>query len=62
MDISETLPLKMQALGAYATEMRESPHSRSMEAVEAEACVVGATVGMHAAEGFSVVRMLYRHD
>lgn len=58
VDISETLDLKHQALGAYASEMRPFPHPRSHEAVEHLARWRGATVGVEAAEAFIVGRHL----
>jgi len=56
VDISETLKTKMSALRVYATEMRDFPHSRSYDAIEALAHWRGASVGVHAAEAFSVLR------
>ena len=50
----------MQALAAYDVEMHALPHSRSLAAVEAEARVAGATVGVAAAESFEVVRIIRR--
>jgi LmbE family N-acetylglucosaminyl deacetylase len=58
VDISGTLPLKLQALQAYDMEMRAFPHSRSLQAVEAEAKVLGASVGLKAVESFAVIRLL----
>ena len=58
VDISHTLEEKMKALAAYGVEMREPPHSRSLEAVEAQARVDGATVGLAAAEPFEVIRIV----
>ncbi len=58
VDISSTLELKMQALDAYAGEMRAFPHARSLDAIRALAAWRGATVGMRAAEAFGVVREL----
>ena len=52
VDIEETLSQKLEALGAYAEELRKWPHSRSLEAVEHLARWRGATVGRPAAEGF----------
>src|SRR6185312_13116836 len=49
-DISDTLPVKLAALDAYAMEMRPWPHSRSIKAVEYLARWRGATVGVEAAE------------
>jgi LmbE family N-acetylglucosaminyl deacetylase len=59
-DITETLPTKLQALGAYASEMRPWPHARSYEAVEALARWRGASVGLKAAEAFVLGRHLLR--
>lgn len=59
MDISSTLAQKIAALEAYAEEMREPPHARSIQAVEALARVRGATVGVAAAEAFTVLRSQY---
>ena len=56
VDISATLPAKRQALEAYAEEMRNFPHVRSYEALEALARWRGASVGVTAAEAFMVVR------
>jgi N-acetylglucosamine malate deacetylase 1 len=58
VDVSGTLEAKLEALRAYAPEMRPFPHSRSLEAVEHLARWRGATVGMHAAEAFIVARNL----
>ena len=55
-DISKTLPLKLQALKVYNTEMRNWPHPRSMQAVEHLARWRGATVGCEAAEAYMVMR------
>lgn len=56
VDISDTLQLKEEALGAYAQEMREWPHSRSIPAVSHLARWRGASVGVEAAEGFVLGR------
>lgn len=58
VDISETLGRKRTALQAYDTEMRPFPHSRSHENLENLARYRGATVGVDAAEGFMVERIL----
>ncbi|MBK1725453.1 PIG-L deacetylase family protein [Halorhodospira neutriphila] len=57
-DISTTLPRKLEALDAYAAEMRDWPHPRSREAVEHLARWRGATVGCEAAEAFFLARHL----
>lgn len=52
VDISETLQKKLDALEAYAAELRAFPHPRSLEAVRALASWRGATAGVFAAEAF----------
>jgi LmbE family N-acetylglucosaminyl deacetylase len=58
VDISQTLGIKLQALGAYKDELRAFPHPRSLKAVEALATWRGATVGVNAAEAFVLGRKL----
>lgn len=55
-DISDVLDLKVAALECYASEMRDFPHPRSMDAVTALARTRGATAGLAAAEAFCVLR------
>ena len=57
-DISDTLELKIKALEAYESEMREWPHARSIEAVQHLAKWRGASVGFSAAESFMILRQL----
>ncbi len=54
VEVSDSLKLKMEALRAYASEMRPFPHARSFEAVEALARWRGASSGVNAAEAFSL--------
>jgi LmbE family N-acetylglucosaminyl deacetylase len=58
-NISGVLDRKLEALGAYAEEMRPWPHARSVEAVKALAHYRGSVVGMEAAEAFVVERLVY---
>ncbi len=58
VDISETLTLKLQALDAYAEEMRTWPHPRSTEAITHLARWRGSMVGHEAAEGFVLARRI----
>lgn len=58
VDISGTLGKKLDALNAYATELRASPHPRSLEAVRALAQWRGASAGFAAAEAFVLGRKL----
>ena len=57
-DISESLDLKMEALHAYQSEMREWPHPRSLRAVEHLARWRGALVGCEVAEAFMLNRFI----
>lgn len=65
VDISETLPLKLRAMSAYAethvSEVRDFPHPRSYRAIEAAAHHHGVTVGVGAAEPFVLIRELAGH-
>lgn len=58
VDIADHLAKKLAALEHYAGEMRPFPHARSVEAVEAQARLRGAQVGLAAAEAFEVLRIL----
>ncbi len=55
-DISDTLELKIKALEAYESEMREWPHARSIKALEHLARWRGPSVGVKAAEAFMLIR------
>ena len=57
-DISSTIDKKMEALSVYDDEMRDFPHPRSYEAIEALAKWRGASVGLKAAEAFELGRMI----
>ncbi|MBJ6801710.1 PIG-L deacetylase family protein [Geomonas propionica] len=59
VDISTTLTLKMQALEAYACEMREWPHARSCQSLEHLAHWRGGSVGCEAAEAFVLGRRIF---
>jgi len=58
VDVSATLDRKMEALNAYASELRAFPHPRSLIAVDALARWRGATVGVGAAEAFLLGRKI----
>ena len=55
-DISETMDMKIKALEAYKSEMRNWPHARSIKAVEHLARWRGASMGYEAVEAFMLVR------
>ena len=56
VDIDATLDTKLEALDAYAEELRAWPHARSREALEHLARWRGATIGRAAAEAFVLAR------
>ncbi len=56
VDISDFLSVKEEALKAYETEMRNAPHSRSIENLVNLAKYRGASVGVTAAEAFVLIR------
>lgn len=58
VDISAQLEIKMEALEAYALEMRVPPHSRSVEHIRCLAKHRGYCMGVDAAEAFMVMRVL----
>lgn len=60
VDISDTFSAKLDALRAYAPELREFPHPRSLEAVEHLARWRGASVGLAAAEAFELGRNIQK--
>lgn len=56
VDVSGFLDKKLEALAAYASEVRAAPHPRSLLAVEALARWRGSIGGCNVAESFSVIR------
>ena len=56
IDISETWKEKALALKAYNSEMREYPHSRSIDGIKNLAKRRGNQVGLNMAEAFEVIR------
>ncbi|WP_169776840.1 PIG-L deacetylase family protein [Campylobacter mucosalis] len=57
-DISDTLELKIKAMGEYASELREFPHPRSLKGIEINAVNRGMQVGLTYAEAFRCVRRI----
>lgn len=57
-DISTELETKLAAMSAYATELRDPPHPRSIEAIRAFARERGAAIGCMYAEALMLVREL----
>lgn len=58
LDIARVLDRKLAALQAYGAEMRPVPHIRSLDGVRTHAAHRGMSVGMAAAEAFTVLREL----
>jgi N-acetylglucosamine malate deacetylase 1 len=58
VDVSNYWSKKMDALECYIEEMRDHPHSRSFDTVNALATLRGATNGYKKAEAFFVERIL----
>jgi LmbE family N-acetylglucosaminyl deacetylase len=56
VDISDVIDRKLEALAAYVTQARPSPHIRSEESVRALACLRGKEIGVDHAEAFRVLR------
>jgi LmbE family N-acetylglucosaminyl deacetylase len=62
VDIGPHLERKLHAMAAYATELRDAPHPRSLEALRTRAGYWGSLVGLAAAEPFVLVREVGRRD
>ena len=60
VDISDTLDIKTAALEEYALEIRQWPHARSIQAVQALAKWRGSSIGVNAAEAFMLARYIMR--
>ena len=58
VDITKNLGKKIESLKEYKLEMRDYPHTRSIENIEYLARHRGATVGVEAAEAFMLVRLI----
>lgn len=60
VDISRTWNTKLRALKEYAAEMRNSPHTRSLEGLENLGKLRGNQVGVSYAEAFELIRKIER--
>jgi LmbE family N-acetylglucosaminyl deacetylase len=60
VDISNTIVNKIEAFKCYETEMRQSPHPRSLASIEALAVKRGSEVGFLKAEAFMTMRSLWK--
>ena len=57
-DISNTIDIKVNAMKAYTSELREFPHPRSLEGIRLNAKTWGMKVGVPYAEAFKVIRIV----
>lgn len=55
-DISDTITLKLEAMSCFKTQIKEFPHPRSLEAIEALSKFRGSTICVNNAESFMLVR------
>lgn len=58
IDISDYLDKKLEAMSLYSTQVKEFPHPRSLEAIKSLAKLRGSTIGVDAAEAFSLIRRI----
>ncbi len=56
VNIEKEVKKKMEAMNCYQSELREFPHPRSLEAIEANAKLWGAKVNLRYAEAFYCLR------
>ena len=56
VDIADYLETKSKAMNCLKMQLKKFPHPRSLEGIEALARLRGATVGVSAAEAFSLAR------
>jgi LmbE family N-acetylglucosaminyl deacetylase len=57
-DISETIDVKVEAMGKYQSELREYPHPRSLKGIRLNAEQWGMKTGLPYAEAFKLVRLI----
>ena len=58
VDISKTFDQKINSLNCYSYEIRQAPHSRSIDSIKALSMHRGSTVGVKYAEAFQVERII----
>jgi LmbE family N-acetylglucosaminyl deacetylase len=56
VDITDYLDYKLKAMNCYQSQLKQPPHPRSLQVIEALARLRGATVSLPAAEAFMLVR------
>jgi len=60
VDINQYLDAKLEAAKCYHSQLKESPHPRSLEAITLQARLRGSTVNLLAAEAFMLVREIIK--
>ena len=60
VEIEPYTSMKVEAIKAYATELRPYPHPRSVESVKINGITVGLQCGLGSAEGFMLLRSLIK--
>lgn len=60
VDITEYIHVKLQAMEAYNSQLKEFPNPRSLEAIEALSKFRGSTVGVKNAESFMTIRRILK--
>lgn len=55
-DITDFIALKKHAMECFESQLREFPHPRSLEAIEALSRLRGSTIGVANAESFMLIR------
>ena len=58
IDISKTINSKIKALSFYKSEMKRSPHPRSLNNIKAMSIFRGNQFGVKSAEAFEIIRIL----
>lgn len=58
VDITEFIEKKKQAMACYKSQIKEPPHPRSNEIIEALARLRGSTIGVPYAESFMLIRKI----
>ena len=58
IDVSDHFDKKLKAMRCYESQLKESPNSRSLDAISALATLRGATIGVMKAEAFFIERQI----
>jgi LmbE family N-acetylglucosaminyl deacetylase len=60
VEIEPYTSIKLEAIKAYITELREYPHPRSVESVKKNDAAIGIQCGLSSAEGFMLLRSVIK--